>query len=505
MHHQQQDKKVASTGATFVLFPHQLFEDTLLLNGVDQVYLLEEHLFFNQYAFHKQKLAYHRATMQQYFSLLQEKKLAVNYIEASHPDADVRLLITHLASTGVDEMHCYRVSDNWLERRIAETCKASAVRLLWYDTPMFMLSHHEVEKEFAGATSYFQTHFYVRQRKRFSILLSADGGPEGGKWSYDADNRKPYPKGKAVPRLWQPESDAAREEAIAYVEKNHKKNPGDALGPIRYPVTHAEAKKWLNDFLEHRFEEFGLYEDAMVAGEHVLNHSLLTPMLNVGLLTPRQVVESVMAFAADKNIPLNSVEGFIRQVIGWREFIRGVYHAAGSKQRTTNYWGFTRKIPSSFYTGNTGIVPVDNVINKLLQTGYNHHIERLMVLGNFMLLCEFDPDEVYRWFVEMYIDAYDWVMVPNVYGMSQFADGGLMCTKPYISGSNYVLKMSNYKKDAAWTEIWDGLFWRFMHVHRDFFLSNPRLGMLIRTFDKMPQQKKDHHLLIAENYLQGLK
>lgn len=166
---------------------------------------------------------------------------------------------------------------------------------------------------------------------------------------------------------------------------------------------------------------------------------------------------------------MNSLEGFVRQVLGWREFIRGIYHVVGSKQRTTNYWGFTRKIPQSFYDGTTGIVPLDNVIQKLVKTGYSHHIERLMVLSNFMLLCEFDPDEVYRWFMEMYIDAYDWVMVPNVYGMGQFADGGLMCTKPYISGSNYVLKMSDYKKDGKWTEIWDGLFWRFMHVHRDFF------------------------------------
>jgi deoxyribodipyrimidine photolyase-related protein len=180
-----------------------------------------------------------------------------------------------------------------------------------------------------------------------------------------------------------------------------------------------------------------------------------------------------------------------------------VYEREGTKQRTTNYWQFKRKIPTSFWTGDTGIAPIDSTIKKILKTGYAHHIERLMVLGNFMLLCEFDPDEVHKWFMEMFIDAYDWVMVPNVYGMTQFADGGLMTTKPYISGSNYLSKMSDYEK-GTWQPIWDGLFWRFMHVHRDFFLQNPRIGMLVKTFDKMPEEKRQAHLHAADNYLQSL-
>ncbi|MFY8189905.1 MAG: FAD-binding domain-containing protein, partial [Bacteroidia bacterium] len=192
-----------------------------------------------------------------------------------------------------------------------------------------------------------------------------------------------------------------------------------------------------------------------------------------------------------------------RQIIGWREFIRAVYEQVGKQERTRNYWKFSRKIPASFYTGTTGIEPIDTVIKKVLVTGYAHHIERLMVLGNFMLLCEFDPDEVYRWFMEMFIDAYDWVMVPNVYGMSQFADGGLMATKPYISGSNYLMKMSDYGK-GDWQQTWDALFWHFMDKQRNFFLQNPRLGMLVRTFDKMPLEKREKHLVVARRYLNQL-
>ena len=212
---------------------------------------------------------------------------------------------------------------------------------------------------------------------------------------------------------------------------------------------------------------------------------------------------SLYAIQIKNKIPLNSLEGFIRQIIGWREFMRGVYVTKGSEERVRNFWGFSRKIPKSFYDGTTGIFPVDETIKKVLETGYCHHIERLMVLGNFMLLCEFDPDEVYRWFMELFIDAYDWVMVPNVYGMSQFADGGLMSTKPYVSGSNYLMKMSDYPK-GQWQEIWDALFWRFLDIHRAFFLKNPRLGMLVKTFDKWDESKKKSVHQLAENYIGSL-
>ena len=220
-------------------------------------------------------------------------------------------------------------------------------------------------------------------------------------------------------------------------------------------------QEWFEQFLMLRFHDFGTFEDAIVRDEHFLHHSVLTPMLNVGLITPQEIIEKAVAFAEGNQLPINSLEGFVRQIIGWREFIRGMYEVKGSYSRTRNFWGFKRKIPESFYSGTTGIEPVDVTITKVLKTGYCHHIERLMILGNFMLLCEFDPDEVYTWFMELLIDAYDWVMVPNVYGMSQFADGGLFATKPYISGSNYIMKMSNYKK-GEWQK---NLGWIILEVH----------------------------------------
>jgi deoxyribodipyrimidine photolyase-related protein len=226
-------------------------------------------------------------------------------------------------------------------------------------------------------------------------------------------------------------------------------------------------------------------------------------LLNTGLLDINFILDKTIVFYNKNDIPLNSCEGFIRQIIGWREFIRGIYTVKGSEERTKNFWGFKRKIPKSFYDASTGILPVDDSIRKILKTGYAHHIERLMILGNFMLLCEFDPDEVYRWFMEMFIDSYDWVMVPNVYGMSQFADGGLMSTKPYISGSSYILKMSNYKK-GEWSGIWDSLFWNFIDNHRDFFDKNPRMRMLVRNFDKMDIGKRTNLLQSAHSFLENL-
>jgi deoxyribodipyrimidine photolyase-related protein len=227
-------------------------------------------------------------------------------------------------------------------------------------------------------------------------------------------------------------------------------------------------------------------------------------MLNIGLLDPQYVIDRVLYKAAHSEIPMNSLEGFIRQIIGWREFMRGIYHHPGNEIRNGNFWNFTRPLPQSFYDGSTGIPPIDRVIRQLLNDGYCHHIERLMVLGNFMILCRIKPDEVYRWFMEMFVDSYDWVMVPNVYGMSQFADGGTFTTKPYISGSNYILKMSDEPK-GPWCPIWDALFWTFIGDYTPFFLKNPRLSMMARSWAKQTVEKQDSHRKIADDFLVNLR
>ena len=488
----------------FLIFPHQLFKDISLLKKADSVYIIEEYLFFNQYKFHKQKLALHRASMKYYEHYLQENGIKTNFIDATNKQSDIRIFIHNLAANQNVSIQLYDVCDNWLEKRIIETCHSNNIEFKEYVTPLFINSKEDLSMYFGVKQKYLHNDFYIQQRKKLNILIDENGKPQGGKWSHDADNRLKYPKNKIVPKTKFPAVNHFYKEAIDYVSKNYKNNYGNISEEFIYPSTHLQSEEWLDNFLASRLNEFGDYEDAIVDNENILHHSVLTPMLNIGLLLPLQIVHAAIEYANKNSVPINSLEGFIRQIIGWREFIRGVYVFKGTKERTTNFWEFKKDIPTSFYEANTGMEPIDTTIKKLINTAYNHHIERLMILGNFMLLCEINPDKVYQWFMEMYIDAYDWVMVPNIYGMSQFADGGLMATKPYISGSSYVLKMSNFKK-GNWCETWDSLFWHFMNKHRNFFLSNPRLGMLIKTYDKMSEEKKNNLNQNFEQFNEDLK
>ncbi len=484
----------------FLIFPHQLFQELPQINDSIPFILIEESLFFNQYPFHKQKLAFHRASMKAYEHFLNNQGKQTTYINAIEYEADIRILIEKYSIEGVKTIHIYTAHDNWLNKRINNSCVKNGIKIIEHSSSYFINTEAENKAFFKNKKKFFHADFYIQQRKKLNLMVDKDQQPEGGKWSFDEENRLKYPKGKTPPKLCFKSDLEYYQEANIYINTNFENNPGEQTNNWNYPCTHEESKKWLNIFLEQRFEEFGPYEDAIVSNEDVLHHSVLSPLINVGLLTPLETVEAIIDHTRLHHIPLNSQEGLIRQLIGWREFINAVYQQNGTKMRTTNYWNNTRSIPSSFWDGTTGIIPIDTTIKKVLKSGYCHHIERLMVIGNFMLLCEFDPDEVYHWFSSLFIDAYDWVMVPNVYGMSQFADGGIMATKPYISGSNYLLKMSDYP-NGKWQEVWDGLFWNFMNKNRNFFLNNPRLSMLIHTFDKMPIDKKQKHLEIAQNWL----
>ncbi len=487
-----------------IIFPHQLFQTHVLYENGYDIYMIEEPLFFSQYKFHKMKLAYHRATMKAHASLLESRGLTVHYIEIGDQRSDLGYLLDLLSIEKIELIYLVDPTDYWLEKRIKQAASQQKIKLNFYENPTFINTRSDLNEFFApNKKKYFQTSFYKQSRIKQNILVDTADQPIGGKWSFDDENRKKYPKNKLIPTIKSPLNNLFWEEAKTYVETHYAKNPGSLTPKPLYPIDGPATQKWLVDFFENRFENFGTYEDAIVKDELFLNHSVLSPMLNIGLITPKSIIDAALNHAKKANIPLNSLEGFIRQIIGWREFIRGMYISQGSVSRSTNYWGFKRKIPSSFYNGTTGIYPVDQTIRKILKTGYCHHIERLMILGNFMVLCEFDPDEVYRWFMELFIDAYDWVMVPNVYGMSQFADGGLFATKPYVSGSNYLIKMSDYTK-GKWQVIWDALFWRFMDVHRPFFMKNPRLGLLIKTFDKMADQRKNELHTTANKFLNEL-
>ena len=272
------------------------------------------------------------------------------------------------------------------------------------------------------------------------------------------------------------------------------------MDDIWVPFNRAEALKNLDYFISTKFENFGPYEDAILSNDSFLFHSAISPSMNIGLITPKDVVDRVLDYANEKEIPINSLEGFIRQVIGWREFIRGVYQNYGDQQLKSNFFNFSRLLKDSWYSGSTGIPPLDDAIKLSDKYGYTHHINRLMVISNLMTLTEIDPKNIYKWFMEMFVDSSDWVMVPNVYGMGLFSDGGIFATKPYICGSAYFMKMMDFKK-GEWCNTMDGLYWRFIDRNRKFFLTNPRLSMMVRIFDKMKTDRKKMILSEADKFI----
>lgn len=489
-----------------LVFPHQLFlPSPLLKKAPDCVIVVEDSLWFGdaEYPaqFHKQRLAFLRASLDGYAQHLERSGYSVRRLGYESSECQLPGLCRDLERQGFTELHVLDVTDDVLERRLERAAQGLVLRRL--PTPGFINTRDDNEGYRASRSRWFMADFYAWQRKRLDLLMDGDK-PKGGKFSFDEDNRRKLPKKEhanipALPAV--PMTDSIR-AAVSSVEEQFPDNPG-SLASWYYPTDHAGAERWFDDFLAQRFSKFGPYEDAMVGGQNWLYHSVLTPLLNTGLLTPQWVVERALAYAETHEVPLNSLEGFLRQIIGWREFMRATYEDLGGTMRTGNHWNHTRDLPACFYTATTGIEPVDDVLRRVLDTGYCHHIERLMVLGGFMFLCELKPDDIYTWFMEMFIDSNDWVMVPNVYAMSQNADGGHITTKPYFSGSNYVLKMSDYSK-GEWCEIWDALFWRWIGKHADELAGNRRWSMMVANARRMPEEKMQAHVSTADRYLMSL-
>jgi deoxyribodipyrimidine photolyase-related protein len=488
-----------------VLLPNQLFANHPgLAEPTDRVVLFEDPLFFGDARYparmHKQKLWLHRASMARYRQDLVAKGIKAEICPYEKRTDACQRMFRKLAKGEIDHVVMADPVDFIAQRRLNRAANSVGITLEMRPSPGFLNTRAENASWIKGRKRWFMAEFYKGQRRRLDILMDGDQ-PMGGRWSFDDDNRKKVPKAllDSLPWIDWPKYDAIDQAAKDSVTVEFPEAPG-TLDTLYYPTSHKAAADWLQQFLERRFDRFGDFEDAIVKGESWLWHAVLTPALNIGLLTPRQVLDATLSYARTKDVPLNSVEGFVRQVIGWREFMRATYEDLGVPMRTSNHWNHTRAMPTSFYNGTTGIDPIDDTIRRILQTGYCHHIERLMVLGGFMFLCEIDPDEVYLWFMEMFVDSYDWVMVPNVYAMSQHADGGLITTKPYFSGSNYVRKMSHWG-NGPWADVWDGLYWRFIFKHEDDLARNPRWSMMCRAAARMEPQKKEKHLSIAQAFL----
>lgn len=472
-----------------LIFPNQLFSAALQNYG-EHFVVVEHPLFFSAHNYHVQKLMLHAVSMR----LFSERLL-----EAGHPASLLALedcltpeawaeALRPVCRPG-DTLLCYDLVDDRLEQEVQALAETLGLTLEIEDSPSFLTDR-------AALFGYRETHpgavrmvdFYSWQRRRLSVLMTPQGKPAGGTWSFDTENRKRLPKNAAPPEkeplFYNAHETALLEEAAA----RFPDNPGVPTG-FMHPVTPEQAEYALDCFLANRFDLFGDYEDALEEDLTTLYHSRLSAALNCGLLDPAFVLTRALAAAQKNGVPLNSVEGFVRQVIGWREFIRASYVWFGPEMRAANALQHLNPLPPGFWDASTGIRPVDAAIGRALDQAYTHHIERLMVLGCYLLLQETEPNAVHDWFMALFIDAYDWVMVPNVYAMSQYAHGGSITTKPYFCGSSYLLKMSHYPKEP-WTEIWNGLYWRFVDRHRALLSQNPRLGFAVNTYDRFSGERK---------------
>ncbi len=487
----------------FVILGNQLFHPKELKKlGCEEVFMAEDYGLCTYEKHHKMKLYLYLTSMREYKDELESASIKVNYFKLEERKKDEEyssFLIKFLKKQKISSINFFEIEDKPFEKSLINALESSKISINTHDSPMFFLSKNEFEPLAKVNKKYRMASFYKEMRKKYNILVDEEGKPFGGRWSFDDENRKKIPSETKIPQLPRFNLSKHHSDIIELIEKNFKTHPG-FLENIWFPVRRKDASKQLREFLKQRFSNFGIYEDAMLEKENFLFHSCLSVNMNIGLLTPKEVVNKALKYGEKESVPLNSLEGFIRQIIGWREFIRGIYVEEGKFQKTQNYWNHKNKLSSSWYEGNTGLVPLDDAIKTTLNDGYIHHIPRLMVISNIMNLSEINPKEIYKWFMEMYIDSSEWVMVPNVFGMATYADGGLMSTKPYTCGSNYILKMSNYKK-GDWCDTLDGLYWKFTEKNRKFYESNPRLSMLVRNLDKMDKKRKENIFSKAEEFI----
>ena len=494
---------------------------------------------------HKQKITLFLAAMRAHADTLRDLGCAVHY-EPLHDDGrrnrrDYETkLADHLDTLDppAEELIVFEIEDRWFRERFERFADRRGLTLRVLPSPMFLtpraefanyledagVDPHRIDTSTTATTGTpskrpYLARFYERQRRRLGVLIDDRGKPRGGKWSYDDENRKPLPKSVAIPDTPAVGPTDHVRDVAALVEKHFADHPGH-LDPDDWlwPTTRRQALAWLDRFLDERFSLFGDYEDALSGRGDFLFHSLLAAPLNLGLITPRETLDRALEAAEVNDVPLNALEGFVRQLIGWREFVRGIDHHFGHQQAGANAWNHTRSLTDHWWAADTGLPPLDAAIAKVLRHGWTHHIERLMVLANLMNLCEIEPGQVYDWFMAMYVDSADWVMGPNVYGMGLMSDGGVFATKPYICGSNYLIKMSDHTKadaatplpwladeagvEAGWGDVIDGLYWRFIDRHRAFFEANPRMSVMPRSLDKLKPDRRRRIFNAAEAFLQ---
>ena len=484
----------------FLILGNQLFNTKYLKEYSEfTFYMSEDYGLCTFQKHHKLKILLFLSSMRSYRDELRAKKIKLIYNDCNKEFKTPyeKKLERVIKEKKIKEVNFFEIEDKFFEKRLKLFLLKKKINFKEIKSPMFLMNREEFKNYLSKNKKPFMANFYKIVRTKMSLLMNKNGTPKGNKWSFDEENRKKLPNSIKIPEISKIKETKDTLILKRFINSNFKDHPGNT-DKFWFPTTRKDAIKWLDEFLKDRIKLFGDYEDAVTDKSNTVFHSALSPLINLGLITPQEIIEKLRKI--ENKVPMNSLEGYIRQIIGWREFMRGIYQNYDQRLEKTNFFNHKRKMKKTWYEGTTGLDPLDHAINNAKNYGWSHHIERLMILANIMNLCEINPKQVYKWFMEMFVDSSDWVMAPNVYGMGLFSDGGIFATKPYICGSSYFLKMMHFKK-GPWCDVMDGLYWKFIDRHKQFFLKNPRLSMMVRISEKMNKERKSRIFKAAEKFI----
>jgi deoxyribodipyrimidine photolyase-related protein len=466
----------------------------------DRVLMAELHDEASYVRHHKKKIAFIFSAMRHFAEELRALGWTVDYVKLDDPDnqGSFTAQVAHAVAVHAPKRIIVTDAGEW---RVAEMFKGWSAALglpvdILPDT-RFVASIPEFLGWAGGRKQLRMEYFYRDMRRKTGLLMDGDQ-PEGGKWNYDAENRKAAGADLFMPTPKATAPDAITQDVLTLVEARFGNHFGD-LAPFWYAVTRADAEAAFIAFVKNALPHFGDYQDAMLTGEPFLYHSLIAQYLNCGLLDPLRICQEVEAAYRAGHAPLNAAEGYIRQVIGWREYVRGIYWLKMPGYERSNFFGHTRPLPDFYWTADTKMACIKAAVTQTKEQAYAHHIQRLMVTGNFAMLGGIDPHELHEWYLSVYADAYEWVEMPNTVGMSQFADGGLLASKPYAASGAYINRMSNYCVPCAYDVKqrtgpkacpFNALYWDFIARHRSKIGGNPRMAQMVRIYDKFADDER---------------
>lgn len=446
---------------------------------------------------HPQKIVLIFSAMRHFASALQQQGICVHYVCLDDPLNSGSVpgeLLRWQSLLQPEEVHLTECGD-W---RLEQSIRDCGLPVQWHSDRRFLCSRDEFSSWAKDKKQLRMEFFYREMRRKSGLLMNSDGSPSGEQWNFDADNRKALPKGVAAPYPARFSADAITQQVLQLV-REHFANHYGAIDTFDYPVTHADARALWEYFLDYGLAAFGDYQDAMASDEPFLFHARISAALNIGLLDVRQLCQDVESAYFSGRIKLNAAEGFIRQLIGWREYVRGVYWLKMPDYAGGNVFGNTRPLPEFYWTGKTRMNCMQQAIGQSLEYAYAHHIQRLMVTGNFALLAGIAPAEICEWYLAIYMDAFDWVELPNTLGMVMHADGGYLGSKPYCASGQYINRMSDYCRSCVYkvTEStadnacpFNALYWHFIMRHDDQLRSNQRMGMTYKNLDRLAESKR---------------